>query len=498
MIRFHIVIFCCYLAINQVLGQCGQPGRPHGTNFTNFDAKVHKIHANNSYVTYKCGSERDILHITGLLPLGPEINRTCTDGQWSPVPKCAAQSRKHGPGFLVEYYDWIYPNETSFYPAVSYMEDKPTSKRSFGTFDCQDIKYNFSKTGRLEFKFPKQEVTFFDLIMSSEAFDNDTIDEPAMIDVLNYGIDNDEPSAAAIYTRLESGRDCRAVSVEQVTPTAITRLFPLTKVPSKHEQCTGAILGKMVKVRFYCDLGKEESESTGVVSFEMFTGTMVKVHGLRLYSVPEVCGHPDAPPYAKANVITSNQSESMTYQCAPGFQLLGDNKYTCDKVGRKWAGCPIHCVPSSGLTARCPVDFKDVRAIPEWIINESWLRIDHHNPMSRDVRSGTVIKFKCEPEKEFINSVFDYMLCQADGQWSSRKPTCVDRGKTCPMEAVNQAKPFMTHSVTDPRDSTNTENVYMNTVVKFSCVSGYKLEGADTNFCRYEGWLNELPKCTRI
>uniref|UniRef100_A0A0L8FVA6 Sushi, von Willebrand factor type A, EGF and pentraxin domain-containing protein 1 n=1 Tax=Octopus bimaculoides TaxID=37653 RepID=A0A0L8FVA6_OCTBM len=102
---------------------------------------------------------------------------------------------------------------------------------------------------------------------------------------------------------------------------------------------------------------------------------------------------------------------------------------------------------------------------------------------SSGVKYGSMAYYKCV--NGFLINGLTIALCQTNGQWS-KAPTCSKA--TCP------AIPNTPHLTIDASDA----NRY-NSVVNFSCASGYTVDGSIKIFCGMDGkWSKPIPTCKEI
>uniref|UniRef100_H2Z7B2 Sushi domain-containing protein n=1 Tax=Ciona savignyi TaxID=51511 RepID=H2Z7B2_CIOSA len=158
----------------------------------------------------------------------------------------------------------------------------------------------------------------------------------------------------------------------------------------------------------------------------------------------------------------------ITFRCNGGYTLVGAVEATCTRLG-SWSNDPPACeeilCPSLSTTIengiRSPSDDTN------WIV-------------------GTRVTYSCNPGYQL--SGHRQIRCTGSGVWSGEEPTCVV--ESCSPPVGSELLTF------EPQ---NLPNYPVNTVVTFSCVSGYTVEGSNPLTCAEGGvWSADEPSCVVI
>ncbi|XP_078666609.1 CUB and sushi domain-containing protein 3-like isoform X3 [Branchiostoma floridae x Branchiostoma belcheri] len=149
----------------------------------------------------------------------------------------------------------------------------------------------------------------------------------------------------------------------------------------------------------------------------------------------------------------------VTFTCNSGYRLNGVATPTCQADGR-WS----HPVPTCTLV-QCPA-----RAAPANGAVTPTGAVSYPNGVTFTCNSGYTLNGVATP------------TCQADGRWSHPVPTCTQ--VQCP-------------PLTAPANGAlSTTATSYNTVVTFTCNTGYVLNGATSTTCQVGTWSNPVPTCT--
>nr|XP_015204236.1 PREDICTED: CUB and sushi domain-containing protein 2 isoform X1 [Lepisosteus oculatus] len=170
------------------------------------------------------------------------------------------------------------------------------------------------------------------------------------------------------------------------------------------------------------------------------------------------CGEVSTPVNGNKIGTLTVYGATAIFSCNTGFTLVGSRVRECMANGL-WSGTPVQC-----LAGHC--------GTPEPIVNG---QITGENYNYR----GSVV-YQCNPGFRLIG--VSVRICEQDHHWSGKTPVCVPI--TCghpgnPMNGVTQGAQF---------------NLY--DTVRFTCSTGYKLQGAVMSQCQPNGqWSNSLPAC---
>ncbi|XP_019630654.1 PREDICTED: sushi, von Willebrand factor type A, EGF and pentraxin domain-containing protein 1-like, partial [Branchiostoma belcheri] len=151
---------------------------------------------------------------------------------------------------------------------------------------------------------------------------------------------------------------------------------------------------------------------------------------------------------------------SVTFTCNTGYQLNGFSAATCQADGT-WSNPVPTCTP-----VQCPA-----RTAP----------INGAVSPTGAVSYPNGVTFTCNTG--YVRNGAAAATCQADGTWSNPVPTCTQR--QCPTLTA------------PPNGALSTTATSYQTVVTFTCNTGYMLNGAADATCQVDGtWSNPFPTCT--
>ncbi|KAI8500842.1 hypothetical protein Bbelb_216600 [Branchiostoma belcheri] len=154
---------------------------------------------------------------------------------------------------------------------------------------------------------------------------------------------------------------------------------------------------------------------------------------------------------------------SVTFTCNSGYTLTGATGSTCRADGT-WSN-PVHTCTA----VQCPA-----RAAPANGAVSPTGAVSYPNGVTFTCNSGYRLNGVATP------------TCQADGRWSHPVPTCTPR--TC----ASRSAPA--NGAVSPTGAVS----YPNSVT-FTCNSGYVLSGAATATCQADGtWSHPVPTCTQV
>ncbi|AWO97474.1 putative sushi von Willebrand factor type A EGF and pentraxin domain-containing protein 1 [Scophthalmus maximus] len=217
---------------------------------------------------------------------------------------------------------------------------------------------------------------------------------------------------------------------------------------------TDTSLGSMV--RYTCDDGYElEGEPVRqCVSGRLWTNDAPICR-------PVSCGDPGAIANGTAHGGAFVYPEVLHYECRPGFALKGSDTIACQADG-KWNGQKPLCEPLSCGPPKVPGDVTFKGEVYTY---------------------NNEIELSCQPG--FLLQGKSVSVCQADGTWSHKSPTCVPArcGKPSPI----------------PNGRVLGSEFGLDSKVKYECDEGYTLNGDSTRVCRPDGlWDKPAPRCDVI
>lgn len=182
-----------------------------------------------------------------------------------------------------------------------------------------------------------------------------------------------------------------------------------------------------------------------------------------LSCIPLNCGKP--PPLLNGYMKGENfeVGSKVQFFCNEGYELIGDNSWTCQKSG-KWNKKPNQkCVP-----AKCPE--------PPLLENQLVLK-----ELTTEVG---VVTFSCK-EGHVLQGP-SVLKCLPSQQWNDSFPVCKMVLCTPP--------PLISFGVPAPSSA-----LHFGSTVKYSCVDGFFLRGDPTTFCQADGtWSSPLPECVPV
>lgn len=176
---------------------------------------------------------------------------------------------------------------------------------------------------------------------------------------------------------------------------------------------------------------------------------------------PVSCGDPGSMANGTARGGSFVYPEVLHYECSSGFILKGKETITCQADG-KWSGQKPQCEPVSCGPPKVPSDvtFK-----------------------GEGFNYTNEIELNCQPG--FLLQGKSISICQADGTWSHKFPTCIP---------ARCSKPSVI-----PNGSVLGSEFGLNSKVKYECDEGYTLNGEPTRICQSDGlWDKPEPRCDII
>ena len=153
---------------------------------------------------------------------------------------------------------------------------------------------------------------------------------------------------------------------------------------------------------------------------------------------------------------------TVLYKCRNHYQLLGDSLLTCNE-NQTWSGAVPYCTPKN-----C----SDLGTI-------SYGRVVYD---SRKV--GDEAEYLCHDGYRLIGDI--RRECLPDLTWSGNEPEC--EFITCTSPPKVEFSRYIGMTPFRPGQ-----------VIKYTCDTGYEIQGKDTRTCRIDGsWTGPTPKCVSI
>nr|XP_026694014.1 sushi, von Willebrand factor type A, EGF and pentraxin domain-containing protein 1 isoform X6 [Ciona intestinalis] len=169
------------------------------------------------------------------------------------------------------------------------------------------------------------------------------------------------------------------------------------------------------------------------------------------------------------NPVIFNVNEIITYTCNANFKLKGSNTVRCETNGQY-----------TTLAATCASD--DKCGGPPLLTNGEYSPVK--TPLEYNINENVV--YTCNSGYRLDNS--DTITCQAANQWSTLSAVCT---KVC------LTPPTLTHGSYTPVN--NPLKYDINTVLTYTCGSGFLLENSDKITCTSTGqWSALAATCTRV
>ncbi|XP_077981970.1 sushi, von Willebrand factor type A, EGF and pentraxin domain-containing protein 1-like [Glandiceps talaboti] len=176
---------------------------------------------------------------------------------------------------------------------------------------------------------------------------------------------------------------------------------------------------------------------------------------------PVTCGNPDGIEHAILSSTGHSFTDIVTYHCEDGYNLDGQNQRECQSNGQ-WSGELPQC-----LRISCGPPKKT----------------DYAVLLDTDYFYNSVARYNCRPGYELIGA--DQVICTSSGSWSPEPPVC---------NIINCVTPNPI-----PHGSVHGHNFSYNSVVTYSCDSGYKLHGVGSQTCLLnKTWSYTPPICQLI
>ncbi|XP_017381006.1 complement receptor type 2 isoform X1 [Cebus imitator] len=163
----------------------------------------------------------------------------------------------------------------------------------------------------------------------------------------------------------------------------------------------------------------------------------------------------------------------VSYECDPGFYLLGEKKLQCRSDG-SWSGSPPRCLQSAPVT-HCPN--------PE--VKHGYKLNKTHSPYSHN----DIVYVACN--SGFIMNGSRVIRCHTDNTWVPGVPTCIKKaflGCQPPPKTPNGSHTGGNITRFSPGMS-----------ILYSCDQGYLLVGEALLLCTHEGtWSQPAPHCKEV
>ncbi|XP_072272774.1 C4b-binding protein-like isoform X2 [Pyxicephalus adspersus] len=182
------------------------------------------------------------------------------------------------------------------------------------------------------------------------------------------------------------------------------------------------------------------------------------------------CGPPPTIPFGRLKQEFADQetfavASAVKYDCLPGFiRVPGAKNHVTCMENSIWTSNEEFCkLRSCGFPGETENGYFEAR---NFYFNS---RVTYYCDMGY-----------------FMISKRNYRYCQADGTWSNSVPTC---------EEVNCGPPNVPHS----KKLLGFVGPYsLNSLIRFQCLEGFKMEGSDTIVCNMDStWEPSPPECKR-
>lgn len=286
---------------------------------------------------------------------------------------------------------------------------------------------------------------------------------------------------------------------------------------------------------------KDTDTAASPVNLSFFHGTLVEYHCHKGYDltsptrlmcledggwngtapscVPAECQSPPNPDHGWVNVTDTSLGSMVKYTCEKGYVLEGEPVRQCIS-GRMWTHAAPTCLPVScgdlgaianGIAHGGSFLFSSVlhfKCSPGFALKGSEIitcqadgRWDVQKPTCEPVvcgppivpsdvsftgdeyRFNNEIELKCQPG--FLIQGKSVSICQADGTWSHKSPTCVPASCDKPSSI--------------PNGRVLGSEFSFNNKIKYECDEGYALNGVPTRICQSDGlWDKPEPRCDII
>ncbi|GFR11206.1 sushi, von Willebrand factor type A, EGF and pentraxin domain-containing protein 1 [Trichonephila clavata] len=234
---------------------------------------------------------------------------------------------------------------------------------------------------------------------------------------------------------------------------------------------------------------------------------------------PIVCPLVQNIPHGYAKWNSSRYGAATTYECSPGYKLIGESVRLCGLSG-SWSGDEPNCIirecsplptPENGwveleglivgstATYHCNDGFElEGTMTRSCLVNASWsltapvckivscappTGIEHGHVKGKNFTYGSIVRYFCESGYELEGS--SELRCLAKKTWSDTVPKCMPLPCSRPVPPAHGTVLFRALVV----DST----------VHFSCSEGYEMHGSPNSTClANQTWDSDPPTCKLI
>ncbi|KAM5298505.1 sushi, von Willebrand factor type A, EGF and pentraxin domain-containing protein 1 [Ctenodactylus gundi] len=182
-----------------------------------------------------------------------------------------------------------------------------------------------------------------------------------------------------------------------------------------------------------------------------------------LSCIPLNCGKPPSIQNGFTKGENFEVGSKVQFFCNEGYELVGDNSWTCPKSGKWSKKLNPKCVP-----AKCPD--------PPLLENQLVLK-ELPSEMG-------VVMFSCKEGHALQGP--SALRCLPSQQWNDSFPAC--------NTVLCLPPPLISFGVPAPSSA-----LHFGSVVKYSCVEGFFLRGDPTTTCQADGtWSSPLPECVPV
>lgn len=234
---------------------------------------------------------------------------------------------------------------------------------------------------------------------------------------------------------------------------------------------------------------------------------------------PIVCPVIQNIPHGNVKWNSLRYGASATYECAPGYKMVGESVRLCELSG-KWSGDEPHCIsrecktplpPENGwveaenlivgstATYHCNNGYElEGSMTRSCLINETWSleipfcqivscmpppEIDHGRVEGKNFTFGSSIQYFCDFGYQLEGQ--STLMCLAEKMWSGPVPQCA------PLPCPRPVQP--THGTVMYRA------LVVDSTVHFGCKEGYELIGSPSSNClTNQTWSSHPPVCKLI
>uniref|UniRef100_A0AAY4DQL8 CUB and Sushi multiple domains 2 n=1 Tax=Denticeps clupeoides TaxID=299321 RepID=A0AAY4DQL8_9TELE len=184
------------------------------------------------------------------------------------------------------------------------------------------------------------------------------------------------------------------------------------------------------------------------------------------------CGELGTPPSGNKIGTLTVYGATAIFSCNMGYTLVGSRVRECMSHGL-WSGSEVQCLGCNNSYNLCVfLPTAGHCGSPEPIVNGQIIGENYNY-------RGSVV-YQCNPGFRLIG--VSVRICEQDHRWSGKTPVCV------PITCGHPGNPGngVTHST----------QFNLNDMVRFTCNTGFVLQGAVKSHCQPNGqWSNTLPKC---